>query len=152
MLSEQSRYPREPTSHRSEMSLSDTKRGASRAARRAERQFGKKLADYELSMATEKEEMSLDDYLEDRLDWIIDNPESEYGWHESSDDEKAKIMYDLGNQAYMLSQGGRHTLGADQTALVFNSIGDLIVLSSDFKQGYTDAEFDEYLERIISRD
>jgi hypothetical protein len=152
VISEQPRYPREPTSHRSEMSLSDTKRGAPRASRRAERQFGNRLADYELSMAQAGEEMSLDEYIEQNLYWVWDSPESEYSWSESSADEKSKIMHDLGKDAYMLSQGGRHSLGADQTAILFNSIGDLVNLSPDFEQGYLDAEFDEYMDRVINRD
>ena len=152
VLSEQSRYPREPTSHRSEMALSDTKRGASRAARRAERQFGKRLADYELSMATGEEQVSLDDYLERNLYWVWDNPASEHNWLESSHDEKQQIMLDLGELAYAVENNRQHNLGLDQEIELLNSTRDLARLSRDFEQGYSNAEFDEYMDRMLQRD
>ncbi len=152
VVSEQQRYPREPTSHRSEMSLSDTKRGAPRAARRAERQFGKRLADYELSMAQMGEEVSLDDYLKQNLLWVWDYPESEYSWPESSFDEKKQIMYDLGDQAYAVENNKLHNLGLDQEIMLLSRAGDLMRLSRDFKQGYEDAEHDESWDRMLQRD
>jgi hypothetical protein len=153
VISEQPRYPRGLAKHRSRASLPDVRSDEKRRARKGTRAGLAQADRATLSMYQAGEEMmSLGEYLEKNLYWVWDNPESEYDWLESSHDEKQQIMLDLGELAYAVENNRQHNLGLDQEIMLLNSTGDLARLSRDFEQGYSDAKFDEYMDRMLQRD